>query len=456
MNNDKLSLSELNAQISHAVRTHMQGRFHVVAEISQLQENYNGHAYLELIEKDPVSDNLQAKARATIWASVYRMIKPYFKSVTGSKLEAGMKVLLVVTVEFHELYGFSLNVKDIDPTFTLGDMERKRLEILNQLENEGVTDINKSLKLPEVPQRIAVISSKTAAGYGDFMNQLNSNEYGYVFYTQLFQASMQGKTAGESIVKALDTVALNETDFDAVIIIRGGGSKTDLEAFNDYWLALNIAQFPLPVITGIGHERDESIADIVAHTSLKTPTAVAEFFINKLSDFDYYLDELKDEFTKLTEQILNTKKTDIERITLNFIPLVNEKIQGEHYRLTNFKERLPKLVEYHINTQKNKLENLPKNLKSITKLSIQAEKQVLNNFSNQLKNKSTRRLISENHKFDLFRQKANLLKPERILKRGFAYIRQSGKIIKDSALISDNQEFEIVMRDGKLKSVIKK
>jgi len=260
---EQLSLSELNSLVKEALQLAFPEQLWVVAEIGELKVNRTGHCYIELVEKDNITNEISARARATIWSWQFRFIQPYFETTTGQALTAGLKVLISVSVEFHEVFGYSLNIKDIDPNYTLGDMARRRAEIIRKLEDEGIIDMNKEIPLPEIPSRIAIISSPTAAGYEDFMNQLANNEAGYKFYTRLFPSTMQGTDAPKSIIAALNSIFEIETMFDVVVIIRGGGSQMDLNCFDDYDLAVNISQFPLPVLTGIGHEKDESIADLV-------------------------------------------------------------------------------------------------------------------------------------------------------------------------------------------------
>jgi len=273
----KLTLSELNKQIGDVLESAFPKGVWVVGEISELKENRNGHCYLELIEKQGIE--IVARSRATIWSYTYRMLKPYFETSTGQLFTSGIKILVQVSVEFHAAYGLSLNIKDIDPVYTVGDMAMQRREIVDRLKTEGVFEMNKELQLPLVPQKIAVISSATAAGYQDFVNQLDNNKQGFVFYIKLFQATMQGTETAPSIMAALERIFGYDDFFDAVVIIRGGGATADLSSFDNYDLAYFVTQFPLPVITGIGHEKDDTIVDLVAHTRLKTPTAVAEFFI---------------------------------------------------------------------------------------------------------------------------------------------------------------------------------
>lgn len=253
-----ISLHELNSMIRETLNDGFPERYWVSAEISEARENYSGHCYLEFAEKDSRSGQIIAKAKGIIWASTFLMLKPYFEEQTGEMFRAGIKVLVQVSIDFHELYGLTLTVHDIDPSYTLGDIARHRAEILRQLSDEGVIDINKELTWAFPPQRIAVISSRTAAGYGDFTNQLKNNTEGYVFYTVLFQAVMQGNQAESSIIAALEKIYEQADNFDGVVIIRGGGATSELSCFDSYLLALHIAQFPLPILTGIGHDRDET------------------------------------------------------------------------------------------------------------------------------------------------------------------------------------------------------
>lgn len=278
------SLSELTEHIQQVFKVNFEQWLWIRAEINELRENYNGHCYLELIEKDQRNDHVIARIKANIWASNYKMLKEYFADTTGETLRSGMKVLVAVTVEFHPNYGISLNIRDIDPKFTLGDMSARRLAILRQLEVEGIIHMNKEIAMPLIPQRIAVISSPTAAGYEDFCQHLLTNQQGFRFYPVLFSAIMQGEQAENSMIDALERVYHHVDLFDVVVIIRGGGATTDLACFDSYLLASHCAQFPKAIIAGIGHTRDQTILDQVAHRSVATPTAAADFLIQKLQD----------------------------------------------------------------------------------------------------------------------------------------------------------------------------
>lgn len=289
---ETLTLYELNNLVHSLLENRLDEDYWMQAELSEVREAYNGHCYVEFVQKDAAGRNLIAKARGTIWAGTYRLLGPMFERETGQRLKPGLKVLVKVNVTFHELYGYSLAVNDIDPTYTLGDMARRRKEILSQLASEGILDDNKKLPLPMPANRIAVVSSATAAGYGDFRNQLLHNEYGFRFTVRLFPAVMQGDRVESSILSALDAIMAERDAWDVVVIIRGGGATSDLSGFDTYLLAAACAQFPLPVITGIGHERDDTVLDAVAHTRVKTPTAAAAFLVGRQVEAARALDSL--------------------------------------------------------------------------------------------------------------------------------------------------------------------
>ena len=293
-----LTLYELNGLVRQTLELTLDAEYWVQAEIAELR--VNRHCYMELVQKEARGGGIVAKARAQVWANRWAFIKPMFEQMTGQTLAAGMQVMLKVEVTFHELYGYSLNVTDIDPSYTLGDIARHRQEILRRLAEEGIETMNKDLPLPRLLQRIAVISSASAAGYGDFCNQLNNNQRGLAFKTELFQAVMQGNDVESSVVSALNRIAEQQDEWDVVVIIRGGGATSDLQGFDSLLLAENVAQFPLPIITGIGHERDDTVIDLISHTRVKTPTAAAEFLIHHQ---EQELDILEDLSARLTDRV---------------------------------------------------------------------------------------------------------------------------------------------------------
>ena len=348
------SLSELTNKIQSVIRQNFTDAIWVRAEVSELREN-GGHCYLELIEKDSETDNILAKTRATCWANVYRMLKPYFESNTGETLRAGLNVLVAVTVEFNGVYGFSLNIRDIDPTYTIGELAARRMQIIQKLREEGIDDMNKQLPFPTLPQRIAIISSETAAGYGDFCNQLNSDTSHFAFYPRLFPAIMQGNMAETSIIGALEKIYKHVELFDVVVIIRGGGATTDLSCFDSYNLAMNCAQFPLPIIAGIGHQRDVSILDMVAHTSVKTPTAAAEYLISALEKAEEEIDELASELCNFTSNIIQKEHKSLELYMLKIKQASRTGFLKEQNRLSNYLFQLKSMYRNRIHRETNKL-----------------------------------------------------------------------------------------------------
>lgn len=332
-----LSLSELCVLLDEQLQQSFPSTYWVRAEIAQLTDK--GHCYLELVEK---ADRgiFAAKMRATCWSNTWQLLSAYFLQETGRRPETGMQVLVEVSIEFHPVYGLSLDIHNIDPSFTLGDLARQRQLTLEQLERDGVLDINRSLPLPTLIRRIAVISAEGAAGYGDFCHQLQDNPYGLRFTTQLFPALMQGDGAARSIIAALNAIAENSDDFDAVAIIRGGGSTTDLTCFDTYELASHCAQFPLPIFSGIGHTRDVSIVDRVVHSSLKTPTAVAEALIDHNAQQLVRLDQLRQRLARVATQMVAVRRQQIEQLRLTLQYTISSTIQKERNQLQMFSQAI--------------------------------------------------------------------------------------------------------------------
>lgn len=329
-----LSLSRLNSMVRAAIEEQLPLKYWVTGELSEVRATSVGHCYIELVERDEATGEISAKARGTIWSRVYSLLRPYFLEQTGREFSVGLKVLLQVSVNFHELYGFSLDVCDIEPAYTIGDMARQRMLIVQRLTDEGVINLNKELPFPLLPKRVAVISSASAAGYGDFCDQLNGNLYGFNFRVQLFPAPMQGSKVEEGIISALNAIARDIDSWDVVVIIRGGGATSDLSCFDTYDLANNCAQFPLPIVTGIGHQRDDTLLDIVAHTRVKTPTAAAELLIHTM--------------LVQAEKIENLRRT---------IPdTVARRIADERRRVDMLVQHLPVSVAMLLQQQRHKLD----------------------------------------------------------------------------------------------------
>ena len=429
---ENITLYELNNMLSIVVGNAFQKQYKVAAEISELRVNGSGHCYMELIEKDE-QGNTVAKARANIWASTFRKLQPFFEYSTGISLKAGIKILVTVKVGFDPLYHYSLTVWDIDPAYTVGDMAMRRTQILNRLADEGVIDDNKSLALSPIPKRVAVISSATAAGYGDFCDQLKKNVKGYIFYPVLFKALMQGEQASESIINAMNKIYSNMNLFDCVVIIRGGGATSELNCFDDYNLALNITQFPLPVIVGIGHERDITVLDYVAYKSIKTPTAVAEFLISQIAESDDYLNELSGEIADRIKDILN----------------------GEKLTLSTIENQLPSLVINKIERERNGLEQLQSRVLLSIRERVGREQIKLATTHTSLIDKFDRAIERENNRISNIEKSIELLSPDRILKRGYSISVKDGFPVKSVTELKEGDNIMVVFADGVAETEVK-
>lgn len=408
---DSLSLLELNALVRRSLEQCLPDEYWIQAELSDVRSNTTGHCYLEFIQKDPRSNSLVAKARGMIWNNIYRLLKPYFEESTGQLFTSGIKVLVKVTVQFHELYGYSLTVLDIDPTYTLGDMARRRREILLQLEEEGVLTLNKELEMPVLPQRIAVVSSATAAGYGDFCHQLKHNSGGFFFYTELFPALMQGNQVEESVLAALDCINTRISEFDVVVIIRGGGAASDLSGFDTYLLAAACAQFPLPVITGIGHERDDTVLDSVAHTRVKTPTAAAELLIQRVGEAAERLEELSARLQQGAYTLL----------------------EQEQRRLVTMRARIPALVHRKLSEARFTLLTARKDLSQVTQ----------------------NLLSRQRHRLELLQQRVADNSPEKLLSRGYSITLKDGKAVTDASLLQPGDQLTTRLLKGEVQSTVR-
>lgn len=404
----------------------------VRAEISSIQ--VNRHCYLELVQKDERGHGIMAKARAQIWANTWFTLKSHFEHITRQTLSAGMEVLVQVEVTFHELYGYSLTITDIDPTYTLGDIARRRLEIIQTLKDEGVFEMNKELPIPRLLQRIAVISSATAAGYGDFCDQLHNNKSKLAFQTKLFPAIMQGNDVEPSVIKALNAIAEEQDSWDVVVIIRGGGSVTDLSGFDSLALAENVAQFPIPIITGIGHERDDTVIDLVSHTRVKTPTAAAEFLI-------LHQQEELTELTDLADKLYSS---------------INNILQHNKVKLTLMTNKLPNLLEVIKTRETSRLEHILLNIQSHSIQRMTNEKGMIVNKEQRLFSAVENIMSAQRHKLELLQTKMDSSDPQRILNLGFSITRIDGKAVKDASILQDGQTIETVLKNGNIVSIVKK
>lgn len=454
MNNQAISLYELNNLIRGVLEDTLPETFWIRAETSDVRVNQNGHCYLEFIEKDNKGRTLIAKARGMIWSNTFFMLKAYFEKATNQTFGSGIKVLVQVSVEFHELYGFSLTVHDIDPSYTLGDQALNRAAILKQLEEEGVLNMNKELELPVPVSRIAIISSPTAAGYEDFLEQLNNNAYGFVFYTKLFPAIMQGDRTEESIISALERIYEYLDCFDVVVIIRGGGATSDLSSFDSYLLAASCAQFPLPIITGIGHERDDTVLDIVAHTRAKTPTAVAEFLISNMAEIALELDDTTQSIVSLVTQRLQE-----EAVRLSVFETKNSFILKSWYKeqntiLSSAKNVLSRNLLRTDKENKSKLAVLESVLIKESQQIIKDSQNHFSSIENSLKRITQQSFKNETIRLNAFEKHLALASPENILKKGYTLTMKAGKVIKQSKALKKGDEVAIVFSDGEIKSIV--
>ena len=426
-----ITLYELNSLVRQTIEIGLPKSYWVEAEISELREN-GGHCYLELIEKDKRYNTPIAKASARCWRQTWGMVKPYFENTTGQQLRAGMKVLMEVYAQFHEAYGFSWIISDIDPNYTLGDMARKRQEIIKRLKEEGVFGLKKRLDLPLFSQRIAVISSKSAAGYGDFANQLYRNQYGYYFEAELFAATMQGEDVERSIIKALNAINDRCDDFDCVVIIRGGGATSDMSGFDALELAENVANFPLPIITGIGHDRDECILDMVSHTRVKTPTAAAALLIDNLHTAERRIDDARQRLANLMSRKMGVKKRRRSRLAERLPALFGSVKDKQEARLDILQERLFRLAEIRLSNCENIVGQLEK------KISLTAE----------------HLLMVEKHRPELLDGRAQNLDPQLLLRRGYSITLVGGKALRDPSQVKQGDKIETRLEKGTIISTI--
>lgn len=424
-----LSLSELNGLVQQALLLTMPDTYWVKAEISELRVAANGHCYLELVERDS-QGRLQAKARANIWRNTYAFLRPRFERETGQNLQAGLQVLVEVQVSFHTQFGYALTISDIDPTFSIGDASRRRKEILRQLEDDGVLDMNKELSLPCPIRRIAIISSATAAGYGDFCNQIEQS--GLPFELQLYPATMQGDQTESSVIAALMAVAEDLEHWDAVVIIRGGGATADLNGFESYALAANVAQFPLPILTGIGHERDETIIDLVAHTRLKTPTAVAAFLIEQWSRELEAIALIEQRLIRAVRHRLSESALYIAELDKRVTHSSSQLLQLSQRRLTDCQVQLSAALYRGFGTHRSRLQSIEQRLASAT----------------------TARISQEKHRQELIQKSIQMADPKHILRQGYSITLHDGKAVRSASELPAGSQLTTLLAEGEITSIV--
>ena len=404
------TLLELNRMVRETIERQMDGKYWVEAELSDLHDR--NHCYMELVENDPFGPTPLAKARAVCWANRWTALRSKFEHQTQQQLRPGIKVRMMVTPTFHEAYGFAYQVSDIDPDYTLGDIVRKRMEIIRQLKEAGIFDLQRELVLPRFAQRIAVISSAQAAGYGDFCHQIDDNSYGLSFSHELFTAIMQGEQVEQSVIAALDRINARIDEFDVVVIIRGGGATTDMSGFDTLALAENVANFPLPIITGIGHDRDECILDMVSYMRVKTPTAAAAFLIDHLSEV--------------------------------------------YTALVSARERISRIAERHLAYEKMRLKQLADRIPPLFALTRERQTKRIDALAHRLGSAATQRLERERHRLQLVAQRAQAQDPIHILRRGYSITLHNGHALHSGDELADGDIIETRLEQGTLKSEIRK
>jgi exodeoxyribonuclease VII large subunit len=436
---EQVSLSELQLIIRDSLYMALPDFYWVVAEISEIKENNAGHCYLELIEKNPDEKNVRARIKAIIWSNRYRFLKAFFENTTGEDLREGLKILII---------------SDIDPAFTMGDMAIKRQLTIKKLQQEGVFSMNKELPFPAVPQRIAVISSKNAAGYSDFINHLRGNSFGYVFYTALIETTLQGTETEQSIINALDKIASWSHLFDLVVIIRGGGSQSDLSWFDSYGIAYHVTQFPLPVLTGIGHDKDVSVTDMVANISLKTPTAVADFLVDTVADAEKHIAEMSSGIIDASRIILERNKNKIETSGIKLLPVtrvlmseVKDKLSSKTIEIINIGKAL--ILKAGL-TPANQLSKLSFSAKNLT-----AGKQIVLKSNYQSLISVTLNLMSSNNvRLKGLENTLQILMPENVLQRGYSITSVNGRILRSSDELNNDDLVDTRLYRGTFRSKV--
>lgn len=428
-----LSLYELNNLVASVLSIDLPDEYWVEAELSEARE-VRGHCYMELVQKDEASNTPIAKASAKCWASRWAILRPMFERITGQRLHAGMKVMLRVKAQFHAAYGFSWIVSDINPEYTMGDLMRRRQEIIKQLKAEGVFDLQRELIIPAFAQHIAVVSSDGAAGYGDFCRQLADNAQGYKFAVQLFSATMQGEAVEHSVIAALNRIYEQQDHFDVVVIIRGGGATSDLSGFDTLALAENVANFPLPVITGIGHDRDESILDMVAHTRVKTPTAAAQLLIDNLVRTESMIDAARQSIVDSTQR----------------------RMQHERVRMESLSARIPMMFSLVKTKEVARVDMLSRRIEAATQRRIATALMQIDNLQAKLQSAVNRQLVDARHRLQLIEQRVEAVNPERLLQRGYSITTYNGHAVRNAMELPDGAVVETRVEKGKFTSVVTK
>lgn len=456
MNNVALSLRQYTSEIANSIRTNpvLQSRW-VIAELSDVSER-GGHCYMELVEKDDRGVTI-ARLRGTIWANNFAYkIKPKFEQITGQKFKSGLKVMLFGSASFHEQYGFSFNITDVDPSFTIGDMERIRREIIETLTREGVVNCNRMLQMPRVPQRIAIISAKGAAGYGDFMNQLQSNPVGFKFYTHLFEATMQGETTSNSVIKALNDIEMTIDLWDCVVIIRGGGATSDLNGFDNLELARRVATFALPMVVGIGHERDRTVLDDIANVRVKTPTAAAEWLIMCAQQTLDQVLALANQVARYVKDRTSGASKQLSHIEGTIPIIAKQQIIKSKSNLAAIASALPYMTKNKILSANRTIDALARDVQHSAIGKISAAQTYLKTMSDALANAAPKAIANQDKRLKALENIVEALSPQKTLRRGFSLTKVNGKTVKSIDQLADNDVITTYLADGEITSVVNK
>ncbi|MFN8241269.1 MAG: exodeoxyribonuclease VII large subunit [Bacteroidales bacterium] len=451
---DKLSLTELQLVIRDSIYAGLPGLYWIVAEIAEYKENYSGHCYLELVEKHPDDLNIRARMKGIIWATRARTVKSLFERVTGEKLHADLKILVRAKVEYHEIYGLSLIINDIDPAYTMGEMALRKQQIIRRLEEEGVISMNRDLELTPVPKRIAIISSKNAAGYSDFMKHLHGNKHGYSFSTVLFDTVMQGPETEQSILDSFEQLTGNINFFDTVVIIRGGGSQADLSWFDNYRIAYFVTQLPIPVITGIGHEKDLSVTDIVAWKAEKTPTAAADLLINRMLETEEYISNLANDLSGLTMLVITTEKERLASNMMRLLPVTRMRISKEKELLGSKMIGLANSGKDYLLRKTGLPSSLQARLKAASARLVSSANFEIKTLNNRVRSASNYELDKNKRLIISVSGRLEILDPVNVLRRGFTITSSGGRILRSLEQTGDLDTIETTFHDGMIRSKV--
>lgn len=451
-----ISLFELQSLIKQRLREGLLSSYWVAAEVSEVKENGSGHCYLTLTENDERGQIPRARVNGVIWSGRYGVLKQYFMEQTGRNIERGMKLLVRVEVNYHELYGLSVVIRDIDPTYTLGDIAQRRQRVINELKERGYWDLNRSLEMERPAQRIAIISSSTAAGYSDFMDELLGNEQGYIYHCELFNSIMQGGGAEYSIITSLEEVESRADEFDVAIIIRGGGAESDLACFDSLELSISVATMSLPIVTGIGHEKDISVVDMIAAVSLKTPTAVARYFIDSTAQFEGEIDGVLEYLKDLTLTSVQQQRELIANLAYELQRVTNESMRDELTSISSKWEQVRHLSKRVVEGSANYIEQCEESLQRSAKGGVELSTQRVDRYLELLRIKALQRVSLEGQNLETKSAIVEGFNPKRILESGYALARVGAKVLRSKDEVKEGDMLELTLKDGIIESKITK